>query len=589
VVFNAVAGAAISDTAAILVTSTSRETLSDLTAVIHTGEGMPRNWLAVALDRDAVPATLTVRATSAPLPPGEYSAVVRLAAPGAAADSLVVTARVVTGASIGLSAAKICFGTELSGGPRQNEYVWVTSVDGSVIDGLTSTIVYDAGQPGGWLNAPLDATTAPARLRLLPSVGTLPVGTYTATVQVASPKAGNSPVPLRVTLTVKELHTAKLTLTLVTVGQGGAGNGRLTAPGIDCVLSNGTQSGDCEEAYVLGTVVHVIAAPAPAQVFYYTQGCRYPGPCGETGFDMTMSEDMQFEGGFGAPASRLLVTTTWEGADNGGLAFVEGPHGLRCENGGCSGLLDGGVGDYPIVAYGEYGARFVRWEGACSGSAGLCTLRFDTPGTTQEVTAVFGTMPSIISNMMLQGGGASGTVTFSAPVTVPGGGPLTCRIVDGVQAARCEGELKAGVGTFTVTATPDPGSIFVRWVVGGLPGVGESAIGCVETAPSCTFTFTRGGGLFDGVVTFASTSSYSLQVEIQGTGHVSWPYSSERYTTDCPSSCREYFAPGSTVTLTAHSGEGATFSGWTDCSVPSGSKCDMAMSENRHVVARFGP
>ena len=76
---------------------------------------------------------------------------------------------------------------------------------------------------------------------------------------------------------------------------------------------------------------------------------------------------------------------------------------------------------------------------------------------------------------------------------------------------------------------------------------------------------------------------------MQGSGYVSWPYSRDRVTRDCPTICKEYFEPGSTVTLTAHPGEGATFLGWTDCTAPSGTTCDMAMTENRHVVARFGP
>ena len=501
VVFNAVTGGASRDTAAVLVTSTSGDLDSDLRAVIHYGQGRPDGWLVVEQDRAALPATLTVRATTAPLAPGEYTAIVQLTTPGAAADSVTVTARVVTGIAIGVSAAKICFGAEFGGvGPRQNEYVWVTSVDGSVIDGLTATIVYDAGQPTGWLTAPLDATTAPARLRLLPAVGTLPVGTYTATVQVASPKAGNSPVSVRVTLTIKEL--------------------------------------------------------TPAQ------------------------------------QSLLNVHVEWEGPQNGGLAtlILYGGGGGYCGS-SCTGYLPSGVGDIQVSYDQDYGARFLRWTGACTGEgAGAeCTVHFSTPGTTQEVTAVFGTMASTISNIKLQGAGASGTVAFSSPVTAPGGGPLTCRLVNGVQAGRCEGVIEAGVGTFTVTATPDPGSLFVWWVAGGLPGLRESPIQCAETIPSCTFTFATGGGSFDGVVTFASASSMLLEIAIEGSGSVNWPYLGDRYTQICPTSCKEYFEAGSTVRLTAYPGEGATFLGWTGCSAPSGSTCDMAMTENRHVVARFGP
>ena len=61
-----------------------------------------------------------------------------------------------------------------------------------------------------------------------------------------------APVSISVTLQVRPFKGATLTLSLATVGLGGAGNGRLTATGIDCVLTNGVQSGDCEETYVPG-------------------------------------------------------------------------------------------------------------------------------------------------------------------------------------------------------------------------------------------------------------------------------------------------------------------------------------------------
>ncbi len=137
------------------------------------------------------------------MPAGDYIATVELKATGAAAESVTVTRRVVAGAAIGLNASKICFTTTL-GDTTHRDDVRVTSIDGSVIDGLTATIVYDAGQPTGWLSDSFNVTTAPARLWLKGAPGTLPAGTYTATVLVASPKAGNSPVPIRVTMTINQ-------------------------------------------------------------------------------------------------------------------------------------------------------------------------------------------------------------------------------------------------------------------------------------------------------------------------------------------------------------------------------------------------
>ena len=120
-------------------------------------------------------------------------------------------------------------------------------------------------------------------------MGAMLPGTYHATVQVSSATPGVAPVSISVTLEIRPLQSSMLRITLATVGQGGAGNGRLTATGIDCVLTDGVQGGDCEESYAPGTVVHVTVLPAPGQEFYYTQGCWLPGPCGPTGFDIAMS------------------------------------------------------------------------------------------------------------------------------------------------------------------------------------------------------------------------------------------------------------------------------------------------------------
>jgi hypothetical protein len=270
------------------------------------------------------------------------------------------------------------------------------------------------------------------------------------------------------------------------------------------VLTNGVQGGDCEETYAPGTVVHVTVLPSAGQVFYYTQGCFFPGPCGPTGFDMTMSSDQAFVGGFGAPASTLNVSVRWEGPENGGVAYVDGPYGLRCEGGaGCSAVLPGGVGDFPLAAYGEYGGRFLRWEGPCTGPVGGCTVHFDTPGTTKNVTAVFHTAPSVVA-LQLRGDGASGSVTVSPTLRGLGSSSFVCNLVQGVAQPGCRGELEAGAGTLTLTATPAAGSHFAGWEVTAYDPYTDTRTTCAEPlSTTCVLAFVHGESTLEGYVNFA--------------------------------------------------------------------------------------
>jgi hypothetical protein len=421
IVFNAMTGATSIDTAAVSVEATAGSVVTDLHAVTTYTTGQPDGWLTAELDRATLPAKLTLRARTTPLQAGEYTAIVRLRAPGAAVESLTVTTRVVTGANIGLNAAKICFTTSFGDATPRRDDVRVTSVDGSVIDGLSAAIVYDAGQPTGWLETSFDVTTAPARLWLRGTPGTLPVGTYSATVQVSSAKAGNSPVPIRVTLTV-----------------------------------------------------NASGPPPPSQ------------------------------------RSTLNVHVRWETAINDGGGTVLGTtddgatYSIYCQGGaeGCTGILESGVGEILLGAQGFNGGVFSHWEGACAVMPGSssCPVRFETPGTTLDATAVFRTAGSPF------GIGLPGTGTGSVTTSL---GYLTCAFSSNLNFPFCTGGIDEGVGTFTLTATPDAGSVFAGWqltALGAWPG--QDVIGsCYGTASTCRLTFTRGGTTVGGFATFVAASA----------------------------------------------------------------------------------
>ncbi|MFM7068007.1 MAG: InlB B-repeat-containing protein [Actinomycetes bacterium] len=46
----------------------------------------------------------------------------------------------------------------------------------------------------------------------------------------------------------------------------------------------------------------------------------------------------------------------------------------------------------------------------------------------------------------------------------------------------------------------------------------------------------------------------------------------------CPATCTTNYAAGTTVTLTATTNSGVSFSGWTGCDSATGSTCTVAMS-----------
>lgn len=413
IVFNLVAGAGADDTAAISVTG-SMDALAGLSVETHYAAAGEAAWLAVELDRSAKPITLRVRTRARSLQAGTHAATVRLTAPNTAPDSLTITARVMTGTAIGLNAARICFTTKFNDGSLPRDDVRVTSVDGSPIDGLTAAIEYDAGQPGGWLATSFDGTSAPTRLRLRGTPGALPVGTYNATVLVAAAGAGNSPVPIRVTLTVNP------------------------------------------------------AGPQPGE------------------------------------RSVLNIRPTFEGPSYTGVASVQGTsnggasYDIYCLAGAsCSVVLENGIGSVRLFTYAYGGVTQLRWDGACAGNhIGFCTVDFTTPGTTKEVTAVFGAMPAGVG-FTLRGAG-SGSINS-------GGAPLNCGPV--ATNVFCTGTLSPGVGTFTFTPVPATGSLFAGWQLEAVDGNDSLVASCHGMTIPCTFSLASGGHSVGGFASFVPVSA----------------------------------------------------------------------------------
>ena len=106
--------------------------------------------------------------------------------------------------TIALSATTASFSATAGGSNPSAQTVQVTNGGTGILSGLSTGVTYQSGQAIGWLSAALNATTAPATLTLTPTVGTLPAGTYNATVALSSSATGvtNSPRTVAVQFTV---------------------------------------------------------------------------------------------------------------------------------------------------------------------------------------------------------------------------------------------------------------------------------------------------------------------------------------------------------------------------------------------------
>jgi len=194
------------------------------------------------------------------------------------------------------------------------------------------------------------------------------------------------------------------------------------------------------------------------------------------------------------------------------------------------------------------GSVFTGWSGGgCSGTA-PCTV---TVAGATSVSAAFGV--ATVTLTVARTGSGSGTIT-SAPNGI--GCPMTCA------AAYAPGT------TVTLTAQADLGSSFGGWGGGGCSGAGTCAVTLGgDTTVTATF-------VLQGLV---------LSVSTVGPGSVS----SNPAGIGCGATCAAAFVPGTTVTLTALTAAGATFSGWSGACAGTTAFCTVPMTAARSVTATF--
>jgi hypothetical protein len=104
--------------------------------------------------------------------------------------------------AIASSGTSVTFAAAQGGSDPSAQNITISNAGGGTLSGLSANVSYAAGQPTGWLSAQLGATTAPTTLALSATTGTLATGSYSATVNVTSDVAQNSPYPITVTFNV---------------------------------------------------------------------------------------------------------------------------------------------------------------------------------------------------------------------------------------------------------------------------------------------------------------------------------------------------------------------------------------------------
>ncbi len=196
--FGAAFGAANPAAQTVQITNGGGGVLNALAATIQYTNGA--GWLSATMSGANAPATLSVQPNVAGLAAGTYNAIVRVAAPTASNTPRDVAITLVISGQPTIAAAPTSVVFSTTGPSPAAQVINITNSGGGTLSGLTATAQYTGA--AGWMTLTLNTTTAPATLTLQPNTGTLALGTYDATVSIASAVAGNSPLVVPVTLTV---------------------------------------------------------------------------------------------------------------------------------------------------------------------------------------------------------------------------------------------------------------------------------------------------------------------------------------------------------------------------------------------------
>ena len=174
----------------VLVANAGLGSLQGLHASINYAQGQPTGWLNAALSSTIGPTSLGLTFDVTTMPPGTYTASVRVEATGAVAVDLNVNLIVLSTLTpaIGIDQGSVVFNATAGGANPSGASVQVSNIGTLLgllplpITGLNAAVSYAGGEPGGWLAVNLSGSSTPSNLTLNANVAGLPAGKYTAQV-----------------------------------------------------------------------------------------------------------------------------------------------------------------------------------------------------------------------------------------------------------------------------------------------------------------------------------------------------------------------------------------------------------------------
>lgn len=330
---------------------------------------------------------------------------------------------------------------------------------------------------------------------------------------------------------------------ILNVTTSGAGNGTVTGTGINCV-------GDCTETYPKATNVTLTAKPDAHSEFG-----GWSGDCTgiKTTVKINVNEEKTCTAAFNKKTYELKTTLAGTGAGK----VTSDPEDIDCGNGSmdCKEKYEYGT-QVTLTAQplpdGEH-SLFEKWTGDCNSCKGNAECQV-TVDKAKNCTAQF--------------------KAFELKVTP---GLCTGIITSDISGIDCGTDCKDKYAPNTMVKlsyTADPvHSLFTSWK------------GCDKNTPSneatCQVTMKAAANVS------AVCAANKLTVTKAGTGAKGGAVMSEPSGIDCGTDCKEGYAPGTPVILTATSSSSAAFTGWSVKSCGTNNTCVVTMEKAKTVTASF--